>query len=94
MDIERMSGDSSVIEVLDRVLDKGIVIDGWVRVFLMGIDLITVEARVVVASIATYLQFTEDVAGDSPAPPSTLRGARGSHSALLRRRMMTNGRQF
>ena len=36
MDIERVSGDSNLAEVLDRVLDKGIVIDAWVRVFLMG----------------------------------------------------------
>src|SRR5712664_2425059 len=61
MSIERASGGSSPIDVLDRVLDKGIVIDAWVRLSLVGIDLITVEARVVVASIATYLQFTETV---------------------------------
>jgi gas vesicle structural protein len=47
------------IDVLDRVLDKGIVIDAWVRLSLVGIDLVTVEARVVVASIATYLQYSE-----------------------------------
>jgi hypothetical protein len=46
---------------LDRVLDKGIVIDAWVRVSLVGIDLITVEARVVVASIDTYIKFSEAV---------------------------------
>jgi hypothetical protein len=47
---------ASVVEVLERVLDKGIVIDAWMRVSVAGIDLITVEARVVVASIETYLQ--------------------------------------
>ena len=41
-------------DVLDRVLDKGIVIDAWIRISLVGLDLITVEARAVVASIATY----------------------------------------
>jgi hypothetical protein len=46
---------TSVIDVLDHVLDKGIVIDAWMRVSVVGIDLITVEARVVVASIDTYL---------------------------------------
>ena len=56
MALERTSTSSSLVEVLDRVLDKGIVIDAWVRVSLVGVDLITVEARVVVASIATYLQ--------------------------------------
>jgi gas vesicle structural protein len=59
--LERVAGNSSLIEVLDRVLDRGVVIDAWVRVSLVGIDLITVEARVVVASIATYLQFSEVV---------------------------------
>ena len=58
MKIERAPGGASLIDVLDRVLDKGIVIDAWVRVSLVGIDLVTVEARVVVASIATYLQFS------------------------------------
>ena len=66
MAVERTSGGTSLIDVLDRVLDKGIVIDAWVRVSLVGIDLITVEARVVVASIETYLQFS-DVVGTSTA---------------------------
>ena len=43
--------------MLDRVLDKGIVIDAWVRVSLVGIDLLTIEARVVVASIESYLSY-------------------------------------
>src|SRR2546427_12545552 len=59
MPLERTNGSSSLVDVLDRALDKGIVIDAWVRVSLVGIDLVTVEARVVVASIATYLQFSE-----------------------------------
>ena len=66
MPVERASGGSSLIDVLDRVLDKGIVIDAWVRVSLVGIDLITVEARVVVASIDTYLKYSEAV-GQAPA---------------------------
>src|ERR671910_3157465 len=61
MPVERTTGGTSLIDVLDRVLDKGIVIDAWVRVSLVGIDLITVEARVVVASIDTYLKYAEAV---------------------------------
>jgi hypothetical protein len=61
MAVERMSGGSSLIDVLDRILDKGIVIDAWVRISLVGIDLITVEARVVVASIDTYLKYADAV---------------------------------
>ena len=57
--VERSPGGSSLIDVLDRVLDKGIIIDAWVRVSLVGIDLITVEARVVVASIDTYLRYAD-----------------------------------
>ena len=59
MPVERTTGGTSLIDVLDRVLDKGIVIDAWVRVSLVGIDLITVEARVVVASIDTYIKYSE-----------------------------------
>jgi hypothetical protein len=74
MPVERAPGGTSLIDVLDRVLDKGIVIDAWVRVSLVGIDLITVEARVVVASIDTYLKYSEAV-GQTPAralEPETL----------------------
>ena len=67
MAVERAAGGSSLIDVLDRVLDKGIVIDAWVRVSLVGIDLITVEARVVVASIDTYLKYSEAVGAASAA---------------------------
>jgi hypothetical protein len=66
MAVERAPGGTSLIDVLDRVLDKGIVIDAWVRVSLVGIDLITVEARVVVASIDTYLKYSEAVGQVSP----------------------------
>jgi gas vesicle structural protein len=63
--VERAPGGASLIDVLDRVLDKGIVIDAWVRVSLVGIDLITVEARIVVSSIDTYLKYS-DVVGLVP----------------------------
>ena len=86
MPVERSSGGSSLIDVLDRVLDKGIVIDAWVRVSLVGIDLITVEARVVVASIDTYLKYSEAVAASLPVARPTLseRGSDGpSYEQLL-----------
>jgi hypothetical protein len=69
--VERAPGGTSLIDVLDRVLDKGIVIDAWVRVSLVGIDLITVEARVVVASIDTYLRYAEAMGITAPVarPP-------------------------
>jgi gas vesicle structural protein len=67
MAVERAPGGTSLIDVLDRILDKGIVIDAWVRISLVGIDLITVEARIVVASIDTYLKYAEAVGITSPA---------------------------
>jgi hypothetical protein len=72
MPLERAAGGTSLIDVLDRVLDKGIVIDAWVRVSLVGIDLITVEARIVVASIDTYLKYSEAVGQVAPVskPPA------------------------
>jgi hypothetical protein len=76
MPVERAPGGTSLIDVLDRVLDKGIVIDAYVRVSLVGIDLVTVEARVVVASIETYLKYSEAVGLTPPrsareiAPPA------------------------
>ncbi len=72
MAVERAAGGTSLIDVLDRVLDKGIVIDAWVRVSLVGIDLITVEARVVVASIDTYLKYSEAVGAVGSAARPTL----------------------
>src|SRR3712207_4190241 len=66
MPIERAPGGTSLIDVLDRILDKGIVIDAWVRISLVGIDLITVEARVVVASIDTYLKYAEAIGITAP----------------------------
>ena len=62
MPVERDQLGASMIDVLDRVLDKGIVIDAWVRVSVVGLDLITVRALVVVASIDTYLRHSDEVA--------------------------------
>ena len=73
MAVERSPSGSSLIDVLDRVLDKGIVIDAWVRVSLVGIDLVTVEARVVVASIDTYLKYSEAVGITAPDFPRVSR---------------------
>jgi gas vesicle structural protein len=52
---------SSLADVLDVVLDKGIVIDAYVRVALVGIELVTIDARIVIASVDTYLRFAEAV---------------------------------
>jgi hypothetical protein len=62
MRVERARPQASVSEVLDRVLDRGIVIDAWVRVSVAGITLIDVDARIVVASIETYVQRADALA--------------------------------
>lgn len=61
MSIEKNMGSSSLAEVVDRILDKGVVIDVWARVSLVGIELVAIEARVVVASVETYLKYAEAI---------------------------------
>jgi gas vesicle structural protein len=59
--IAKSTDSSSLAEVVDRILDKGIVIDAWVKVSLVGIELLSVEARVVIASVETYLKYAEAI---------------------------------
>jgi hypothetical protein len=59
--VNRAPHPSSLADVLDVVLDKGIVIDAYVRVAVVGIELLTIDARIVIASVDTYLRFAEAV---------------------------------
>src|SRR4051794_31083401 len=59
--VQRAPNPSGLAEVVDLILDKGLVIDVYVRVSLVGIELLTVDARIVVASVDTYLRFAEAV---------------------------------
>jgi len=52
---------SSLAEVVDRILDKGIVVDLWLKISLVGIELLSVEARIVIASVETYLKYAEAI---------------------------------
>lgn len=61
MAMETAMGSSSLAEVIDRILDKGIVVDAWARVSLVGIELLAIEARVVVAGVDTFLKYAEAV---------------------------------
>ncbi len=63
--------DGTLIDVLDRVLDKGIVISGWGRLSVVGLDLMGLEMRIVVASIETHLRYAEEL-GLSTRNPHTL----------------------
>jgi len=71
LDRPRPSGLADVIEI---VLDKGLVIDAYARVSLAGVELVTIDARIVIASVDTYLRFAEavgrlDLQGDSESVP-------------------------
>ncbi len=59
MSIQKSTDSSSLAEVIDRILDKGIVIDAFARVSLVGIEILTIEARVVIASVDTWLRYAE-----------------------------------
>ena len=59
--IQKATDSSSLAEVVDRILDKGIVIDAWAKVSLVGIELLSIEARVVIASVETYLKYAEAI---------------------------------
>jgi 4-hydroxy-3-methylbut-2-enyl diphosphate reductase IspH len=61
MAVEKTMASSSLVEVVDRILDKGVVIDAWARVSLVGIELLAVEARIVIASVETWLKYAEAV---------------------------------
>ena len=59
--LQRSPSPSGLADVLNVILDKGIVIDAFVRISVIGIELVTIDARIVIASVDTYLRFTEAV---------------------------------
>jgi len=67
MAVQTAMASSGLAEVLDRILDKGIVIDAWVRVSVLGLELLTIEARVVIAGVETYLKYAEAIGLTAPA---------------------------
>ncbi|MBS2970248.1 gas vesicle structural protein GvpA [Metabacillus sp. KIGAM252] len=78
MAVQKSTDSSSLAEVVDRILDKGVVIDVFARVSLVGIELITIEARVVIASVDTWLRYAnavgllrDDVEEDDALPQQT-----------------------
>src|SRR5215831_9404953 len=86
MAVKRAPDGTSLIDVLNRVLNKGIVVDAWVRISLVSIDLITIEARVVVASIDTYLKYAETVGLASTMSRPGLPASRAEPADELRRK--------
>lgn len=73
--MKKSTDSASLVEVIDRILDKGIVIDLWARVNLVGIELLSIEARVVIASVRTWLVYADAVGllkNDHPHPHEQL----------------------
>lgn len=68
MAVQTSMSSSGLAEVLDRILDKGLVLDAWVRVSVLGLEILTVEARVVLAGVETYLKYAEAVGLTAPVP--------------------------
>jgi len=90
--VQRQPGPGSLAELINVILDKGIVIDAWARVSVVGIEILTIEARVVVASVETYLRYAEAIgltalaiAGSTAARVAQVRGSairtRRTHSS-------------
>ena len=59
--LQRAPSPSGLADVIDVILDKGLVIDAYVRVSVIGIEVLTIDARIVIASVDTYLRFAEAV---------------------------------
>jgi hypothetical protein len=59
--LQRAPSPTGLYDVVDLILDKGLVIDAYVRVSVIGIELVTIDARIVIASIDSYLRFAEAV---------------------------------
>jgi gas vesicle structural protein len=75
------SESASVAELVDVILDKGIVIDAWTRVSVLGLELLTIETRMVVASVETYLRYADAIGLTAPAaPPPWQRAASGGEN--------------
>jgi hypothetical protein len=87
--VQRAPGSASLAEVLNVILDKGIVIDAWARVSVVGIEILTIEARVIVASVDTYLRYAEAIGltALAAAPP-------GQQGAADRRNEQESGREL
>ena len=81
--LQRGPSPSGLADVLDVILDKGLVIDAYVRVSVIGIEILTIDARIVIASVDTYLRFAEavnrlDLTETGGATLQDLRGEDGS----------------
>jgi hypothetical protein len=73
--VGKRSAAVSLAQLVDMILDKGIVIDRWASASVLGLELLTIEARMVVTSVETYLRYADAIAGITPAAPPLWQGA-------------------
>jgi gas vesicle structural protein len=73
--IRRSTESSSLVDVINTILDKGVVIDAWLTASLVGIQILAIEARVVIASVDTYLKYADAIGLTSDATTEGLRRA-------------------
>ena len=87
MAVEKMSEAASLAGLVGVILDKGIVIDAWARVSVLGLELLTIEARVMVASVETYLRYADALGRIAPAAappwPRAASGGENAHDHVL-----------
>jgi hypothetical protein len=85
--VGKRSDAVSLALLVDLILDKGIVIDRWASVSVLGLELLTIEARMVVTSVETYLRYADAIAGITPATPlprqRTVSGGDSGHDQVL-----------
>ena len=84
---------SGLVDVIDTILDKGLVIDAYIRVSLIGIEVLTIDARIVVASVDTYLRFAEavnrlDISSDKQGLPELVSGSKQSAATRINKRVL------
>jgi hypothetical protein len=79
--VEKSVPSATLVEIVDRILDKGLVVDAWAKVSLVGIEILTIELRAVVASIETWIKYAEAVGLTVAAPAAAAPAAAATVTA-------------
>jgi hypothetical protein len=92
----RVGGPSGLADVIETILDKGLVVDAYIRVSLVGIEILTIDARIVVASVDTYLRFAEavnrlDISKEKVGLPGLISGENKQSGTVRKTKGVTKG---
>jgi hypothetical protein len=79
--VEKSVPSATLVEIVDRILDKGLVVDAWAKVSLVGIEILTIELRAVVASVETWIKYAEAVGLTVAAPAAAAPAAAATVTA-------------